>query len=273
MSDDAFEDFGGYHPLFLPLDGASSDDFKPEQIRLVRVYKLENNRRINRATFDPRGADAPRSEEDLNRAYGAGSFEIVAHRLDGTIYARRRYDFADPSGAPAPAGGAELAPGMPQLGGQAGLLMVVLQLMQKASDDSKQMLVAMMQQQQASADRQTQMLVAAMGMQQNAGAAGQSALANVLGQVISAKTVAPPQADPVKSAQAVLELAKTFKATSGETNWAELIGGVLAGLGAMAQQQQQQQAGAPQTQPPLPQSPPVIDTTATPLPPNGIAHA
>src|SRR5574340_877855 len=119
------------------------------------------------------------------------------------------------------------------------------------------------------------MLIAAMGMQQNAGAAGQTALANVLGQVISAKTVAAPQSDPVKSAQAVLELAKTFKASGTETNWAELIGGVLAGLGAMAQQQQQGGAPPGQMQPPQQQQQPpqVIDTTATPLPPNGIAHA
>lgn len=258
------EDGLEFHPLFLPLDGQSTDDYKPEPIRIVRVFKIDRGTRYSLQAFSPDDPTSPRSEEDLVKLFGPGTYELVAHRHTGTIYARRQYHFLDPRGAsPGVAPVAAGAPGMPAMMVDPVIMMFV-QLMQKSSEDSRAMLMTMMQQQQQASQQQTQLLISAMGMQQSSGAQGQTALANVLGQVLSAKTVAAPSADPVKTAAQIFEFAKQFKSAESGTNWAELIAQLVAGLAAGAQAAQQSQQQPPQQHQPI-----IVETTSTPVPTNG----
>lgn len=256
-------DFGGFHPLFLPLDG-QDEDFKPEEFRVILVHRIDRgNIRVSKGTFLP---SELLSEADLFQRFGGGQYEIQARRPNGTVYARRMYIFDGqprdvvPQGAPAPS--QAMTPSAPSGGGDRELALITLfmQIMQKSSDDTKQLLAAMMQSQQQNSAASQQMMIALMSSQQNAGASSTQAMSSVLGQVLSTKL--QPGADPVAMATKVIELSKAVGAEkAGTTDWSTIVQGVLAGLGMLAQMGQQQQQ-TPPTQTVTVQATPVPDPNA-----------
>lgn len=262
----SIDDFGGYHPLFLPLDG-QEEEFKPEEFRAIVVYRIDRGSvRVNKGSYTPAEL---LSEADIFARFGGGQYELVARRPNGTVYARRPYMFDGPprdvvqpaQGAPQTAPTQALAPAVSG-DRELALITLFMQIMQKSSDDTKQLLAAMMQSQQQSSAQSQQMMIALLSSQQNAGASSTQAMSSVLGQVLSTKL--QPGADPVAMATKVIELSKAVGAEkAGTTDWTTIVQGVLAGLGMLAQMGQQSQQTPPQNgQPPPPQV--VVDTTAQP---------
>lgn len=127
-----------YHGLFLPEDGLNPD-FSPEPIGRIYVRRFESTGAVNvPAWFSP---DALREPADVFARWGGGSYEVVARRANGSIYAKRLLQLpgpskaiADPTIADAPS--APSAPPLPSAPTPTGLdptLAIVLQMSQQQS--------------------------------------------------------------------------------------------------------------------------------------------
>ena len=122
-----------YHGLFLPEEGLNQD-FEAEPIGKIYVKRFDagGESRVPQ-WFSP---DALREPSDIFTRWGGGSYEVVARRPDGSIYAKRLYTFpgapkplVDPAAAPASSAALEPSRAIP-----AGIDPMLAMMMQQQND-------------------------------------------------------------------------------------------------------------------------------------------
>jgi hypothetical protein len=269
------QDLGGYHPLFLPEDGASAEDFPPKPIRMIQVFRLEAGQQIKMPETYNGDDPTMRTDGDLFRIYGGGSYMLVARDFDGQIYAKRRYHFAGPPrgatttppGAPgAPAGPAAVdLSGLGPGGGLVGLFVNMMQanqtmmmtLMSQAGQSQRESLMAMMQAQAQASAQTTQILIAALSGTQQAAGSGNAAMTTLVSKMLERAPSGSPE-DMVKALGSFADLAKKMNPGASEGELSQILQGLGAFFGTMQ--------AAKQMAPPQQGGPPVV---VEQQPPNG----
>lgn len=102
-----------FHLLFAPIEGLSGPDFVPETIWRIFIVRFETRGPVHALRpFTPEELD---SNAAIHQRFGGGTYELIARRENGTIYAKRTItlegDAKSMNGEPAPsANGASAAP-------------------------------------------------------------------------------------------------------------------------------------------------------------------
>lgn len=257
MTQPGYDDFGKYHPLFLPEDGSNENDFGPpvgsKELKMLQVSRIERGEEVKLVPgrVDPTEL---RSEEDIFARWGAGTYIVTARTVGGVVYAKRKFVLRDPS-APAMSAQATQPGAFPSgLSGNDGVILAVLQMMnqnmqadrdrearmaQERERSQRESSMMMMQMQQ----QQTQMLVAVLG---NAGNTQSEMMRQTMALMASAKQGGAGAGDSIKALQGVYDLAKTMapKASGDGFDWsqiAQLVGGFLGGMAEASKNAQQPQ--------------------------------
>jgi len=255
-------DAGKYHPLFLPEDGATEDDFPPpvgqKELKWIQVSRIERGEEVKLVPgkLDP---GELQSEEDVFSRWGAGTYVLTARTVGGFVYSKRKLVLRDPTAPTAPAQQQGATPGMIPAGmGSDGIFFAMIQMMnanQQADRDrearmaqerersQRESALMLMQMQQ----QQTQMLVAVLG---NAGNTQTEMMRQTMALMATARQGGAGAGDSIKALQGVYDLAKTMAPKAeGGSDWmqlAQIVGGFLGGM-AEASQQQKQAQQQPQT--------------------------
>lgn len=260
MTQQGIYDFGKYHPLFLPEDGATEEDFPPptgpKELKMLQVARIERGEEV---AVIPGRVDPTelQSEQDILSRWGAGTYVVTARTVHGVVYRKKKFVLRDPSAPAQPAQQAQ--PNMFQpsgLSGNDGVILAVLQMMnanQQADRDREarmsqerersQREAAMMQMQMM--QQQTQMLVAVLG---NAGNSNKEMMQMIIPLMASARQGGAGAGDSIKALQGVYDLAKTMAPKAdGGSDWMQLAQVVGGFLGGMAEGQKAAREQAPQT--------------------------
>jgi hypothetical protein len=278
MSDEQELENGGYHPLFLPRDGESPEDFRPQPIRMIKVFRSSHLGERGELLMKVAGEEL-RDEEQIRRSFGGGYYELEARSRDGAVYRKEKIKLPPLDGEPA---ARPQVPTMTPLVGVAptggggdvqGMFALMLQMMDRNANAQMQASREMLQMMLAMMSNNQQVLVAAMGQ----GAQGAAGMNNMLANVVTKAMdrPPPPQLD-VKAIADLLSVAKKLQPGGDENSWQQLVSQFLGGVvGA----QQMAQAGMnPMAVPPghvpgqpIPQQPVQIIDAPQP-PPNGQTH-
>lgn len=290
MTQPGIYDFGKYHPLFLPEDGATEEDFPPpvgpKELKMLQVARIERGEEVSVIPNRVEPTEL-QSEADILRTWGPGTYVVTARTVHGVVYRKKRFVLRDPAAPSQPAqqqalqGGAVVPSG---LSGNDGVILAVLQMMnanQQADRDREARMAqerersqregAMMQMQMM--QQQTQMLVAVLG---NAGNSNKEMMQMIIPLMANARQGGAGAGDSIKALQGVYDLAKTMapKAEAGGSDWmqlAQVVGGFLGGLAEgqkAAQQQQPTQTVTVQAEPVQQQPAPAMGPNGEP-PPQG----
>jgi len=135
-----------YHGLFLPEDGLNSD-FEPETIGKIFVQRFEAGGTVRVPQWFP--PDALREPADLFARFGGGTYEAIARRPDGSIYAKRLYSFpgepkalVDPS-TTSPSTTHNAAPSAPPPAGLDPMIAMMMQNADAAAARSQAMILGL----------------------------------------------------------------------------------------------------------------------------------
>jgi hypothetical protein len=272
---------GKYHPLFLPEDGSSSDDFPPptgqKELKWIQVSRIERGEevKLTPSKLDPTELQ---SEEDVFSRWGAGTYVLTARTVGGFVYSKRKLVLRDPNASPAPAQAAPAGMIPSGLSGNDGMMMALLQMMNanqqadrereaRAAAERERSQREFMTMQMAQQQQNTQMLVAVLG---NAGNTQNEMMRQTMALMSNARQGGAGATDSIKALQGVYDLAKTMapKAPSGDGfDWsqiAQLVGGFLGGMAEASKNGQQQ----PQPQVVTVQAEPVQQQPAPAMGPN-----
>lgn len=280
MNQASYDDFGKYHPLFLPDDGSTEADMGPpvgpKELKMLQVTRIERGEEVKviPGRVDP---GELRSEEDIFARWGAGTYVVTARTVGGFVYAKRKFVLRDPSAPNQPAQQPQVG-AFPTMGisGNDGVILAVLQMMnqnmqadrdrearmaQERERSQRESSMMMMQMQQ----QQTQMLVAVLG---NAGNTQSEMMRQTMALMANAKQGGAGAGDSIKALQGVYDLAKTMapKASGDGFDWsqiAQLVGGFLGGMAEASKNAQ------PPLQTVTVQAEPVQQAPAPAMGPNG----
>lgn len=105
-----------FHTLFAPIDGVSSPDYEPEPIAKIFVTRFESRGQVQ--ALRPFRPEELQDNASVYARFGGGTYELVARREDGTIYAKRLITLeGDPKSMNGEPVQAAAAPGAPTVGG------------------------------------------------------------------------------------------------------------------------------------------------------------
>jgi hypothetical protein len=198
-----------FHQLFAPIAGVSPSDFAPEPIWKIFLTRFDTTGPVQ--ALRPFGPEELTDNAAIFARFGGGTYELVARRENGTIYAKRQVTLPGDSksmtgeGVPAQPNGASVPGAMPvPVIGAPG-----------ASLDPTQMILAfVMQQNQAAQQMQLgmmtmlgQVMVAAMtGKQGDASDTAKLVAETMRSTIDMVKANAPPPAAPINPYTAAKEM-------------------------------------------------------------------
>jgi len=239
-----------FHTLFAPIDGVSSPDYMPEPIAKIFVTRFESRGQVQ--ALRPFRPEELQDNSSVHARFGGGTYELVARREDGTIYAKRLITLeGEPksmNGEPMPApnaaqpnvGGVPLPSPPPQTGGENTMMSFMMQTNITMMTMLGNVMVAMV----SGAKNDAAAQAAAMGE-------SMKATIEVMKSAMPVAPPPPPQASPVAMLKEVLEVQKLIQpqAPPPPKPKEETTSDIIAALGGALGPFMQLAAGAAQAAP------------------------
>jgi hypothetical protein len=195
-----------FHTLFAPIDGVSSPDYMPEPIAKIFVTRFESRGQVQ--ALRPFRPEELQDNASVYARFGGGTYELVARREDGTIYAKRLITLegepksmngepvASPTPPPQTVGGVPL-PNPPAPTGGDTMLHYMMQTNITMMTMLGQVMVAMVSGGKSDAAAQAQAMGESM-----------KATIEVMKAAMPQQQAAPPAPSPVAILKEVLEVQK-----------------------------------------------------------------